>query len=187
MSAAAAAKKPAWGVIAEFSSAAALYDAAEKVRDKGFKFWDCHSPFPIHGMDKAMGLGRSPLGYIIFCGGLTGFLTAASLEYIPSSFLYPLIVHGKPVNFFTVPAFFPIMFELTILFSAFTAFFGVFVLNRLPRYHHPLFDFERFKEFSNDAFFLVIESVDPKFSETGTREFLEEIGGQGVTVLYDND
>src|SRR5215831_14601965 len=187
MSAAAAAKKTAWGVIAEFASAAALYDAAEKVRDKGFKFWDCHSPFPIHGMDKAMGVSRSPLGYIIFCGGLTGFLTAVSLEYIPSSFLYPLIVHGKPVNFFTVPAFFPIMFELTILFSAFTAFFGVFILNRLPRYHHPLFDYDPFSRVTNDAFFLVIESGDPKFSETETRGFLEDIGGREVRVLYAND
>jgi hypothetical protein len=107
--------KPAFAVIAEFSSAATLYQAAEKVRDARYRFWDVHSPFPIHGMNKAMGLGRSPLGYIIFCGGLLGFTTAALLEYIPSSFLFPLIVHGKPVNFFTVPAFFPMMFELTVL------------------------------------------------------------------------
>jgi hypothetical protein len=180
-------KKPSFGVVAEFSSAADLYHAAENVRDQGYRYWDVHSPFPIHGMNKAMGLGRSPLGYIIFCGGLTGFTTAALLEFIPSSFLYPLIVHGKPVSFFTVPAFFPIMFELTILFSAFTAFFGVFVLNRLPRLHHPLFDYKPFKRFSTDAFFLVIQSNDPKFSDRGTLEFLQEIGGKEVTLLYEND
>jgi hypothetical protein len=184
---AAAVDKSVFGMIAEFPSAAALYEAAEMVRDKGYKFWDVHSPFPIHGMNKAMGLGKSTLGYIIFCGGFTGFTTAVLLEYIPSSFLYPLIVHGKPVNFFTVPPFFPIIFELTILFSAFTAFFGVFVMNRLPRLHHPLFDYAPFKRVTIDAFFLVIESADPKFSETGTREFLEEIGGQSVTLLYEND
>src|ERR1700759_3885747 len=142
---AAALTKPAFAVVAEFSSAATLYEAAEKVRDAGYRFWDVHSPFPIHGMNKAMGLGRSYLGYIIFCGGFTGFMTAILLEFIPSSFLYPLIVHGKPVNFFTVPAFFPIMFELTILLSAFTAFFFVFVLNRLPRFHHPLFGYRPFR------------------------------------------
>src|ERR1700751_23371 len=184
---AAALKKPAFAVIGEFSSATTLYEAAEKVRDKGYKFWDVHSPFPIHGMNKAMGLGKSTLGYIIFCGGFTGFMTAVLLEFIPSSFLYPLIVHGKPVNFFTVPAFFPMMFELTILISAFTAFFGVFILNRLPRLHHPLFDHEPFKRVTNDAFFLVIESVDPKFSEIGTREFLEGIGVKEVTLIYAND
>src|ERR1700724_1588042 len=184
---AAALTKPPFAVVAEFASATSLFEAAEKVRDAGFKFWDVHSPFPIHGMNKAMGLGKSPLGYIIFCGGFLGFTTAVLLEFIPSSLLYPLIVHGKPVNFFTVPPFFPIMFELTILFSAFTAFFGVFVMNRLPRLHHPLFDYEPFKRVTNDAFFLVIESVDPKFSEIATRDFLDEIGGQNVTVLYEND
>jgi hypothetical protein len=184
---AAAARRKTLGVIAEFPTAAALYHAAEQVRDKGYRFWDVHSPFPIHGMDKAMGLRKSPLGYIIFCGGLTGFLTAASLEFIPSSFLYPLIVHGKPVNFFTVPAFFPIMFELTVLFSAFTAFFGVFVMNRLPRLHHPIFDYEEFRRVTTDAFFLIVEASDPRFSETVTREFLEEIGGKDVTLLYEHD
>lgn len=183
----AADRKSPFGIIAEFPSATTIYEAAEKVRDQGYKFWDVHSPFSIHGMNKAMGLKRTPLGYIIFCGGLTGFLTGVFLEYIPSSYLYPLIVHGKPVSFFTVPAFFPIMFELTILFSAFTAFFGVFVLNRQPRLHHPLFDHEPFSRVTNDAFFLTIESVDPKFSEVTTREFLEAIGGKDVTLLYEND
>jgi len=96
-------------------------------------------------------------------------------------------VHGKPVNFFTVPAFFPIMFELTILFSAFTAFFGVFVMNRLPRLHHPLFDYAPFQRVTDDAFFVVIESLDPRFMEVETGEFLEEIGGKEVTLLYEND
>src|SRR6202008_2902178 len=154
---AAAAKKEPFAAIAEFASAAELYHAAEKVRDKGYRFWDVHSPFPVHGMNKAMGLGRSYLGYIIFCGGFTGFMTAVLLEFIPSSYLYPLIVHGKPVNFFTVPPFLPIMFELTVLLSAFTAFFGVFAMNRLPRLNHPLCDFEPFKRVTNDAFFLAIE------------------------------
>src|ERR1700756_1218031 len=184
---AAAAKKEPFAAIAEFASAAELYHAAEKVRDKGYRFWDVHSPFPIHGMNKAMGLGRSYLGYIIFCGGFTGFTTALLLEFIPSSFLYPLIVHGKPVNFFTVPAFFPIMFELTVLFSAFTAFFGVFVMNRLPRLHYPIFDYESFRRVTDDAFFLIIEASDPRFSDTVTREFLEEIGGKDVTLLYEHD
>jgi hypothetical protein len=184
---AAALKKTSFAAIAEFSSATNLYEAAEKVRDAGFKFWDVHSPFPIHGMNKAMGLNKSSLGYIIFCGGSLGFLTAALLEFIPSSYLFPLIVHGKPVDFFTVPAFFPMMFELTILFSAFTAFFGVFIMNRLPRLNHPLFDYAPFSRVTNDAFFLVIESTDPKFSEVETREFLERIGGKDVSLIYAND
>src|SRR5258708_18376908 len=186
MTAAAARRRPL-AVVAEFPSAATLYQAAEQVCDEGYRFWDVYSPFPIHGMNKAMGLGKSPLGYLIFWGGFTGFLTAVLLEYIPSSFLYPLIVHGKPVGLFTVPAFVPIMFELTILFSAFTAFFGVFVMNRLPRLHHPIFDYEPFGRVTNDAFFLIIEASDPRFSDTTTREFLEEIDGIELTFLSKND
>ena len=106
-----------YAMAAEYPSAAALYEAAKQVRDAGFKRWDVYSPFPIHGMDEAMGLGKSWLsGWVLF-GGVTGLLTAAVVEFGPSSILYPLIVHGKPYNFFTVPAFFPIMFELTVLFG----------------------------------------------------------------------
>src|SRR5437764_13937462 len=98
---------------AEYASASALYEAAKRVRDAGFKRWDVHSPFPIHGMDEAMGLGKSWLSAAVLGGGITRLLTAAVLEFGRSSSLYPLIVLGKPTNFFTVPAFFPIMFELT--------------------------------------------------------------------------
>ena len=108
---------------AEYPSAAALYEAAKRVRDAGFRRWDVYSPFPIHGMDDAMGLGKSWLSAVVLFGGISGFLTAVLVEFGPSSILYPLDVHGKPTNFFTVPAFFPIMFELTVLFRR---IFGVF-------------------------------------------------------------
>jgi hypothetical protein len=175
-----------YGIAAEFDSAAALYQAAEKLRDSGYTRFDVFSPFPIHGMDQAMGMGRSILGKIIFFGGLTGFLTAVSLEFIPSSFLYPLIVAGKPTNLYTVPAFFPIMFELTVLFSAFTTVIGMLILNGLPRLNHPMFNWERFKKFSDDKFFCVIEARDPKYSESGVREILKSLGGQHITVVHED-
>src|ERR1041384_6837083 len=112
-----------YGMGAEYPSAAALYEAAKMVRDAGYKKWDVHSPFPIHGMDQAMGLGKSWLSAAGCGGDTTGLLTAIGLTFIPSFFLYKVIVHGKPYNFFTTPAFFPIFFELTVLFSAFTAVF----------------------------------------------------------------
>ena len=103
-----------YAMAAEYPSAAALYEAAKRVRDAGFRRWDVFSPFPIHGMDEAMGLGKSWLsGWVLF-GGISGLLTAALLQFGPSSILYPLDVHGKPTGFFTIPAFFPIMFELTV-------------------------------------------------------------------------
>ena len=170
---------------AEFPSAGALFRAAEKVRDAGFKRWDVHSPFPIHGMDKAMGMGKSWLSAPVLIGGTSGLLFAMLLTLAPSTILYPLNVDGKPVTFFTIPAYFPIMFELTVLFSAFTTVFALLIFSQLPKWYHPLFNWERFARVSNDGFFLVIETRDAKFSESKTREFLETIGGQHVTLVHD--
>jgi hypothetical protein len=179
-------QSPIFAIAAEFDSARDLYHAAERVRDAGYKRWDVFSPFPIHGMEYAMGMKRSYLGKLVFLGGLTGFCLAVSLEFIPSAFLYPLVVAGKPVNVNTVPAFFPIMFEFTILISAFTATFGMLILNGLPRWNHPLFNWDRFKKVTDDKFFVAIESRDPQFSERATKELLEKIGGKNITVVRED-
>src|SRR5271155_1495306 len=107
-----------YGLGAEFDSPASLMQAAEKTRDAGFTRWDVHSPFPIHGMDKAMGLGKSWLSAVVLIGGITGLLTAVVLEFYPSVIDYKINVDGKPISWATVPAFFPIFFELTVLCSA---------------------------------------------------------------------
>jgi len=174
-----------YAMAAEYPSAAALYEAAKIVRDAGFKRWDVHSPFPIHGMDEAMGLKKSWLSAVVLAGGVSGLLTATIMEFGPSWFLYPLTVHGKPTNFMTVPAFFPIMFELTVLFGAFAAFFAWQLMNGLPRWNHPLFNWERFTRATNDGFFLVIEARDPRFTEVEARNLLEKSGGQHITIIHD--
>ena len=177
-------KAKLFGMAAEASSATALYQAAEKVRDAGYTRWDVYSPFPIHGMDQAMGLKKSWLSALVFCGGIAGLTIAAALQFYPSTIEYPIIVAGKPINFFTVPAFFPIMFELTILISAFTATFGMLALNGLPRWNHPIFNWDHFKKVSNDGFFIVIESTDPKFDEEKTQAVLESLGVNHLTLVY---
>jgi len=178
-------QRKVYGIGCEFNSPGELMQAAEKVRDAGFKRWDVHSPYPIHGMDKAMGLGKSWLSAIVFCGGVLGLLTAVGLQFIPSSFIYPIIVAGKPTNFMTVPAFFPIMFELTILFSAFSCITGLCALTQMPKWYHPVFNWERFRRVTDNGYYLVIEARDPKFSESKTRKFLDEIGGSHVTLVHD--
>ena len=132
--------KRVYGYLAEFKSASALYKAAEKVRDAGHKKWDCYSPYPIHGLDNAMGLKKSILPYLVFCGGTLGIITAFTLAYTTQVVIYPTVVQAKPTNIFTTAAFFPIMFELTILFSGFTTLFGLLALMGLPRLNHPLFE-----------------------------------------------
>ena len=162
-----------------------VFHAAEKVRDAGFTSWDVHSPFPIHGMDDAMGLSRSILPRFVLVGGATGTLTAFTLQYFTQVVLYPTVVQAKPANIFTIPAFFPVMFELTILFSAFTTLFGCFALMKLPRLHHPLFNSKNFQRFSDDRFFICIEARDPKFSSEKTKAFLETLGGQNIELVED--
>jgi hypothetical protein len=175
-------KRP-FGYLAEFDSVPAVYEAAKRVRDAGFSRWDVHSPFPIHGMDEAMGLGKSVLSWLVFCGGATGALTALVLQAFTQITLYPTIVQGKPANMFTVPAFFPVIFELTILFSAFTVLFGILGLSQLPRLNHPLFTSKNFTRFSDDGFFIVIEARDAKFAKEKTAEFLKEIGAKEVELV----
>ena len=96
-----------------------------------------------------------------------------------------LIVDGKPYTWATIPAFFPIIFELTVLFSAFSTVFSLLIMNQLPKWYHPVFNWERFSRVTDDGFFIVIEARDAKFSETKTRALLEEIGGQHVTLIHD--
>lgn len=175
-----------YGIAARFETTAAVYAAAKKVRDAGYRYWDVFSPFPIHGMDDAMGLGRSMLSRFVFLGGLSGFCIAIALVFIPSSFLYPLVVAGKPIDITTVPAFFPIMFELTILLSAFTAVFGMLMLNGLPRFNHPLFNWDHFRKVTDDGFFIAIEARDPKFTEESVEELLERLGGKQITLVKED-
>ena len=180
-------RKRVYGYLAEFKSAAALYKAAEKVRDAGFKKWDCYSPYPIHGLDGAMGLKRSILPWFVFCGGMTGTATAFTLAYATQVVIFPTVVQGKPANIFTIPAYFPIMFELTVLFSGFTVLFGLLALMKLPRLNHPLFASKQFARATDDGFFIAIEARDPSFSTTGTHELLAMIGGANIELVEEED
>jgi hypothetical protein len=174
-----------YGIGAEFATSSELLHAAEGVRDAGYRRWDVHSPFPVHGMDAAMGLGKSWLSAFVFVSGCIGLMTGLALTTIPSFVLYPIIVHGKPFDWRTIPAFFPIMFELTVLFSAFAAVFGMLFLNRLPRFNHPVFNWERFGKVTDDGFFIVIESRDTLFSESSARSLLQRLGGRNIALIKD--
>lgn len=172
-------------LLAEFNTPGELLHAAEKVRDAGYTQFDAHSPFPIHGMDAAMGLGDSKLGLIVFPIALTGTTLAFLMMWWMNGVDYPLVIGGKPP--YSLPSQVPIMFEVTILLSAFATVFGMFHLNRLPRHHHPLFNSERFRGFSDDKFFLSVESSDPKWNVERTTKLLESCHSSHVELVYDDD
>jgi hypothetical protein len=169
------------GLLAEFENPAALLRAAARMRDNGCKKFDCHSPFPIHGMDEAMGLKRSPLGYIVFMVAAVGLAAGVLLEWWTSTVAYPLVISGKP--FFSYQAYGPVAFAVMVLTSSFTALIGMLVLNRLPRYFHHLFQAKNFEKITNDGFFISVEKEDPYFDLEITRKILIEAGAKSVEVV----
>ena len=176
------ATKTLYGLGAEFSSAAALLEAAKKIYAHGFKKWDVYSPFPIHGMDHAMGFKRSRVSLFSLIGGFTGLTTGFVLIYYTSALNYPLIVQGKP--YFALEPSLPIFFELTILLTAFGTILGLLLLTLLPRLYHPVFNWDRFQRATDDGFFLVLEVADPKFDPTASRQLLQGMGGTHITEIY---
>lgn len=170
-----------YAVLAHFDSAGDLLHAAEKVRDAGYKEWDCHSPFPIHGMDQAMGLKRSPVGYISGICAFLGGAVALWLQWWTSAVDYPMIIAGKPFNSFQ--AWVVVTFGLTVLGAAFGAVFGMLIINRLPRFFHGNFYSDKFQKFSDDGFVISIEAEDAKFDADKTADFLRSIGGKDVELV----
>jgi hypothetical protein len=172
-----------WGVVAEFESAAAIYHAAEKVTAAGYTRVDAHTPFPVHGLDRALRQGPSGLGWIVVCCGILGIFLAQLMMWWMNAVDYPIWVSGKEP--YAWPSTIPITFECMVLLSGFGAVFGMFGLNRLPRLHHPIFAHTTFWRASDDRFFLSIEAIDPKFDSAETARFLETVGGLNVEVVED--
>ena len=178
-----AVKTKVFGVLAQFDSPKAVYHAAEKVRDQGYKKWDVHSPFPIHGIDGAMGIGDSRMGWIALFSAMAGCFGGFGLQYWINVFAQPVVIGGKPLN--PYPAFVPVTFEPGILFTAFGCILGMLILNGLPRWYHALFTSKNFKKFSDNGFFICIEARDPRFNLNETRKLLEDIGGRNIEVVED--
>ena len=172
-----------YGIMAEFDTPTQLVDAARRARDEGYVKTDAFSPFPLHEIDEALGIKRSILPYLIFAGGITGLVSGLGLTYFVHVIDWPIIVGGRPA--FSLPAFIPPMFELTILFAAFVAVFGMLFLNGLPAPYHPVFNVPRFALATREKFFLIIESADPKYDYAETRRFMESLDAQEVFDVED--
>jgi hypothetical protein len=171
-------KENLYGLLAEFDSPTELVDAANSVREAGYKRTDAFSPFPIHEIDEALGIKRSILPVLIFFGGLTGTLLGVSLQVFVHYIDYPLNIGGRP--YLSWLSFVPPAYELTILLAGFTAVFGMLFLNGLPRPYHPLFNVPRFALATREKFFLLVEASDPKYSYDETRAMLEGLDAQEV-------
>ncbi len=176
-------EKKIYGLMAEFDSATELVDAARQVRDAGYRKTDAFTPFPLHEIDEALGIRRSILPFLVFGGGIFGLLAGLGLQFYTHVIEYPINVGGRP--YFSLPSFIPPTYELTILFAAFTAVFGMLLLNGLPSPYHPVFNVERFSLAMREKFFLLIESEDDKFEYEGTKSFMQSLNPQEVFDVED--
>ena len=167
-----------YGLLAEFETAATLYHACERVRDAGYVVWDAHSPFPVHGLERAMGVRRSMVPWIVAICGFSGAGLGFLMQWWMSAVDYPLIIAAKPFN--SYPAFVPVTFELGILLGSFGAVFGMLGLNKLPTLYHSLFHSRRFARVTDDRFFISIEARDPNYDPTKTKSLLKEAGAVAV-------
>jgi Ni/Fe-hydrogenase subunit HybB-like protein len=170
-----------FGALASFRGPAGLLAAVRGLRDAGYRRIDAYSPFPVHGMDQAMGLGRSKVTWFTLAGGIFGLVFAYSLQWYQSVRAYPLVTGGKPLD--SHEAFVPITFETLILYAAFGAIAGMMLLNGLPRLYHPVFQSRSFARATTDGFFVMVDASDPKFAPEDTPALLESMGSTGIELV----
>jgi hypothetical protein len=180
-----------FAVIGEFPDVDTVMAVAEKLRDRGFDRWDVHSPFPIHGINRAMGLRPTILPWIALVHGVVGaavglvlvwWTNATTFTGLPATLQgYEYLISGKPR--FSLPANVAIVFEVAVLFTAFGTVLGMLGLNKLPMLHNPLLRSARFRRVTSDRFCVVIECADPQYDLAVTPALLESLGATAVEVV----
>jgi len=172
---------PVYGLMAEFDSAQDLVDAAFKTHQAGYKKIDAYSPFPVEGLAEAIGFHKNRVALVVLVGGLLGLLSAYGLQYWVAVITYPVNIGGRPLQ--SWPSFIIVTFELTILFGGLSAVFGMLALNGLPMPYHPVFNVPEFKKATENKFFLVVFSSDPKYDPAATRSFLQGLSPRMIAEV----
>ncbi len=171
------------GIAAVYDDVNHLIDAAERVRDAGYRQWDCHTPYPVHGLERAMGAGESPVPIICILSGFLGIGAALLMQGWMNAIDYPIVIGGKPL--FSWPAFVPITFELFVLFAALSITGSLIVFCRLWRWNHPLHHNDLMPAVTGDKFVILLESRDPLFRPEAARKLLQHTSSIDIKELYE--
>jgi hypothetical protein len=169
--------KPMKGVVALFDDPEKLKVAAAQVRDLKVKNFDAFTPFPIHGIEDAMGLKRSFLPFVTFGGGLTGCAIGLIFQIWTQAVDWPLNVGGKPLV--SLPAFIPVTFELTVLFAGLSTAAALILASGLPKVNPTILD----PGITNDKFALYVSSDDPSYRENEFKDLLKRAGAYEVRTI----
>ncbi len=169
------------GYMAEFATEEALLEAVKKTREEGYTVLDAFTPYPVQGLEHALGLRRTRINWLILPIGLGGAAVGYLIQWYVLAVDFPLNVGGRPAHAY--PTFIPITFETMVLFSGVGGFILYFLLSRLPRWWQPIFDIPGFGASSVDRFGLAIERIDPLFEAETTREFLESLGPERISPV----
>jgi mono/diheme cytochrome c family protein len=175
-----------FSVLGLFDGAQQLLDAIPVVKTRVKGRLEAYTPYPVHGIDEALGLRKSPVGGMIFIMGVIGAVSALAFELWTSGVDYPLMTAGKP--YFSWQAFVPIMFEVTVLFATFTAGLGMlFLLNRLPYFRHPMLRSKSMPLITRDKFALAVEVDGHPLDVEGISALLRDAGARTVEVIEQPD
>jgi hypothetical protein len=166
-----------FGAVAYFKTSAEILAATKAAVDKGFSDVEAYTPFPIHGMEEALRLKPSIVPWATLIGGLVGFGLATHLQIWTSAYDWPINVGGKPM--ISLPAFLPIMFELTVLLAGLSTAFFMFAINGLPSFKNNPFD----PRISDDRFALYIPFRNQKASVAEIENFLNSLHGEKVSLV----
>jgi hypothetical protein len=174
------ATSPVFGLMAEFDRAERLLEAAKQTRAAHYRTVDAYSPFPIEGLAEVLGFADRRVPILTLIGGIGGAALGFGMQ-VYTNLAFPIDIGNRPLV--SVPAFMLITFELGVLCAVLLTIGGMFVLNHLPRLHHPVFDIESFHLASSDKFFLVIFSSDQKFDPDETRSFLSSLKPRRIDLM----
>lgn len=180
------------GLLGQFDDPDSLIAACNHAREAGYKKMDAYTPFPVHGIDPALGIKRSRLPFIVLSVALGAVVAGLGMQWYTNggsiggwstdqSPIFPgyqFMISGKP--YFSLPANIPVTFEVIVLSSAFATFFGMWIINGLPRFSNPLHRVSRFKRVTNDKFFLMLDKADALFSESNSKAQLEQWGAVAI-------